>query len=353
MKTLSLAFALILALSSAAPASAAEGEPEAAVPEGFATAPAGAFDVERAPAPLFRDPIYDGAADPSMLYKRDDGSWWIFYSQRRANQPLAGVAWCYGTKIGIAKSTDRGRTWEYRGTCDGLTRGKQTDTYWAPHVFEHDGVYHMYVTYFDRIADTWGGDPQLHHYVSKDLASWEFADRVDVKSDHIIDAAVIRLPDGRWLLVFRDDEADVRTAMCVSDDLKNWTRLDTLTGDRKHEGPVMMFWKERYWMVVDDWAGLGVYVSDDGINYERNGTILAEGGRRPEDGVKGGHAGLFRTGDRAFVVYFVHPDRLPGHKEWQTDNTLTYEDKRTSLQVAELGVDADGKLTCDRDRYAK
>lgn len=173
---------------------------------------------------------------------------------------------------------------------------------------------------------------------------------VDTGSDNIIDAAVVKLDDGRWLLVFRDDNKGTKTALCVSSDLKKWKRLPQTVGDRKHEAPVIMAWKGKYWMLVDDWQGLGVYDSDDGLSYKRNGTILKEPGRRRDDGFRGSHAGVAVVGDRAFVFYHVHPVRKPDDKKMETSNTHTY--KRSSLQIAELEV-VDGKLTCNRDKYAK
>ena len=38
-----------------------------------------------APAPLFRDPVTDGAADPVLIWNREEKKWWMLYTQRRAN----------------------------------------------------------------------------------------------------------------------------------------------------------------------------------------------------------------------------------------------------------------------------
>ncbi|WP_197527052.1 glycoside hydrolase family protein [Pirellulimonas nuda] len=330
-----------------------ESRAEAPPSMGFATAPAGAFDIEHAPAPLFRDPMFDGAADPSIVFNPEDGSWLIYYTQRRAGLICPGVAWCYGTKIGIAKSTDQGRNWKYVGAARGLDRGTDIDTFWAPHVFLHEGVYHMFVTYIANVSEDWSGRPYLLHYTSPDGLSWTLADDVDTGSDNMIDAAVVRLPDKRWLLVFRDDTVGVKTAKCVSEDLRTWRRLDDVTGDKPHEGPVMLVWKDKYWLLTDDWQGLGVYVSDDGIHYQRNTTILSGTGVRRDDFGDGKHPGVMTVGDRAFVVYFTHPGRKPGVAEWEADNVASFDFKRSSLQVAELGVDDQGRLTCDRDKFAQ
>jgi hypothetical protein len=69
--------------------------------------------------PLFRDPIHDGAADPSLVWNRSakKKKWMMFYTNRRAD--LHGVdkkdvAWVHGTRIGVAESKD-GNSWTYAG----------------------------------------------------------------------------------------------------------------------------------------------------------------------------------------------------------------------------------------------
>ena len=57
-----------------------------------------------AKAPLFRDPIHDGAADPMVIYNEQEKAWYMFYTNRRANVPTQGTNWCYGTRIGVAVS---------------------------------------------------------------------------------------------------------------------------------------------------------------------------------------------------------------------------------------------------------
>lgn len=66
--------------------------------------------VHKAPAPLYRDPVTDGAADPVVVWNQEAKSWWMLYTQRRANLDAPDVAYCYGTKIGVAESTDHGQT---------------------------------------------------------------------------------------------------------------------------------------------------------------------------------------------------------------------------------------------------
>ena len=49
------------------------------------------------PAPLYRDPIWDGAADPMVIRKEENGKYHMFYTQRRAMQQVEGVSYCYGS----------------------------------------------------------------------------------------------------------------------------------------------------------------------------------------------------------------------------------------------------------------
>jgi hypothetical protein len=321
---------------------------------GIAIAPEGSLLIEHAPAPLYRDPVFDGAADPSVVYEKTDGSWLIYYTQRRANVLGPGVHWCFGTKIAIARSTDKGRTWLYVGTAKGLDRKPDIDTYWAPHVFKDGDTYHMFVTYIEGISHQWGGGaaPIILHYTSKNGLDWNLSDEVATGSKKIIDPAITRLPDQRWLLVFRDDDIGTRTALCVSDDLRNWKRLPQSIGDRRHEAPVILPWKNRYWMLTDDWDGLGVFVSQDGLDYTKQGKILDQPGRRQDDGHLGRHGGVAIVGDRAYIFYFVNPDRKSSEPEFDAPNTHSFSYKRSSLQIAELEI-IDGKLTCDRDKHLR
>ena len=64
-----------------------------------------------APKPLFRDPVYDGAADPVLCWNKAEKKWFMFYTNRRAKLAKArGVDWVHGTHIGIAESSDGGIT---------------------------------------------------------------------------------------------------------------------------------------------------------------------------------------------------------------------------------------------------
>ena len=115
---------------------------------------------ESVPAPLYRDPIYDGAADPVLVWNRSAQAWWMFYTQRRAKLDLPGVEWCHQTEIGAAESHDGGMTWAYLGTLT-LSHPDAGYSFWAPDVVRaENGKYHLFVSYVPGAADThrdWGG----------------------------------------------------------------------------------------------------------------------------------------------------------------------------------------------------
>src|SRR3954465_264082 len=112
------AIAIVLLILSLIPAALANAQPASTQPV--------------APKPLFRDPIQDGAADPTLIWNSRENKWFMFYTNRRAKTPVSetpGVTWVHGTKIGIAESSDRGATWKYRGTAD-VDYADDTMTQW-------------------------------------------------------------------------------------------------------------------------------------------------------------------------------------------------------------------------------
>ncbi len=120
-----------------------------------------------------------------------------------------------------------------------------------------------------------------------------------------------------------------------------------MIGDRACEAPKPFRWRDHYWLVVDAWAGLGVYRSTDAEKWERQPTnLLATSGAGADDQVKGGHCDVVvnESANRAWVFYFTHPGRRGADAEKETT-----EQRRSSIQVAELTVGDDGWLECDRD----
>ena len=304
------------------------------------------------PAPLYRDPLYDGAADPTIIYNRQDREWWIVYTQRRASIDGPGAAYGHGTDIGTASSRN-GRHWCYRGILEGLRFERGHNSFWAPEVIWHAGRYHMYVTYVRGVSSDWycpGGriEHSIVHMTSANLWDWRKESVLPLSSERVIDACVHRLPDGRWRLWYKDECDHAHTWAADSPDLFHWQVAGPVITDCEHEGPNVFQWRGSYWMVVDAWKGLAVYRSPDAQRWTRQADILGQPGKRPEDGVIGQHADVLVQGDQAYIIYFTHPGRTREVPE-RVYGVEPYETRRTVLQVARLEMQGE-TLACDRDR---
>ena len=295
-----------------------------------------------APKPLFADPVYDGAADPCVVWNKQEKRWYMFYTNRRATaDTLPGVSWVHGTKIGVATSAN-GVQWQYADTADIQYRRDSGFTFWAPEVVEHKGSYHMYLTYVPGTFTDWKHPRYIIHLTSKNMRNWYYASTLKLANEKVIDACVHPLPKGGWRMWY-NNEIDAKSIYYAdSKDLYTWTDKGKAIGDRPGEGPKVFKWKGQYWMVVDQWAGLGVYRSKDLQHWEKQPErLLAEPGQGKEDGAIGQHPDVVIRKGRAFMYYFVHPG-----KEEKADG---YKRRRSVIQLAEL-VLKDGWLYCDRDK---
>ncbi|MWV51293.1 family 43 glycosylhydrolase [Rathayibacter sp. VKM Ac-2803] len=311
---------------------------------------------EDAFAEPYRDPVFDGPADPVLVADTVRGEWLLLYTQRRASLDLPGVEWVHGSRIGMAASADGGATWRYRGTVRGLDEGLTAEraTLWAPDVVRIGDRWRMYVTRIDGIPGDWTGRAAIAQFDSDDLVEWRLRGEIDLGSDRVIDAAVARTGDGLHRLWFKDEHRDSTTGVAVSDDPADpasWRVEGVAIGGRPHEGPKVFRLGGWFWMVVDEWRGLAVHRSPDGTAGWRrqsadDGLILV----RPEqvDGraVSGRHADVVELGgERALIVYFTHP-------EWDgselADMPATASRRRSHVRSAVLTV-VDGVLVCSSD----
>lgn len=303
----------------------------------------------RAPKPLYRDPVCDGAADPVLIWNRHEQKWWMFYTNRRANVPgLSGVAWVHGTRIGIAESSDGGVTWTYVGTAEidlpAALAGAEP-THWAPEVITApDGMHHMFLTAVPGVFENWNHPRAIVHLTSTDLRHWGDPEPLALSSDRVIDACVLQLSDGTWRMWYNNERDRKSIYFADSPDLSVWTDRGKAVGDQAGEGPKVFAWRGAYWMVTDVWQGLAVYRSDDTLTWKRQpDNLLQQPGQGADDQVKGGHPDVVVSGDRAFLFYFTHPGRRGAQA--RKDGT---EQRRSSIQVVELEPDGSW-LTCNRD----
>ncbi len=298
---------------------------------------------KEAPKPLFRDPVFDGAADPVVIYSGSYGRWYMFYTNRRATlKDARGVEWVHGTRIGMAESLDAGVTWRYIGEAHielPAAFGGENATHWAPDVVRDDmGVYHMFLTVVPGVFDNWNHPRSIVHLKSKDLRHWGDAQPVKLATERAIDAGIVRLADGGWRMYYNNETDTKAIWYADSPDLQSWTDRGRMVTDQPGEGPKAFRWRGQWWLITDVWKGLAVYRSADGVSWTRQpGNLLEQPGKGADDGAKGQHADVVVNGDRAWLFYFTHPDA---------------EKRRSAIQVAELR-ESGGVLTVDRDAPAR
>lgn len=297
------------------------------------------------PAPLFRDPIYDGPTDPTIIWNREEQAWWIFYTQRRSTEIAIDVSTVHGTRIGVASSKD-GARWLYRGTV-ALDFEPGHNTFWAPEVIFAEGKYHMYVSYITGVPQIWDYDRHIVHYSADNLWDWRFESILPLSSSRVIDACVHEVAPGRYKLWYKEEMDHSHTYAAESNDLYNWKVIGPEITDCAHEGPNVFAFAGHGWMITDCWKGQGLYRTEDYTRWARcpfEGNLLQSHGTRPLDNSFGHHADVLAVGNRAYILYFTHP--FPPD-ESQT-NPLIRTEARTVLQMAELTY-ADGWLACDRN----
>lgn len=293
-----------------------------------------------APKPLFADPVYDGAADPVVVWNKHEKKWLMFYTNRRATiHDTTGVKWVHGTRIGIAESKD-GATWKYRDTANINYRPVAEYTHWAPEVIESNGMYHIYLTYVPGIFNDWNHPRNIIHLTSKDLFNWQYQSTLPLANNKVIDACVFQLPDGSWRMWYNNEKDGKSIYYANSKDLYNWQDKGKAIAARG-EGPKVFKWHNTYWMIVDVWKGMEIYQSDDLLKWKKQQSrLLEEPGKGKDDQAIGGHCDVVVNNDRAYIFYFTHP----GRSKVAPAQSL----RRSVIQLVELKY-KDGVLSCNRD----
>lgn len=304
-----------------------------------------------APKPIFRDPVYDGAADPVVIWNPLAHKWWMYYTNRRANLTnLPGVSWVFGTPIGIAQSDD-GANWEYVGIANFYDLpeecGGENATFWAPDVVKgDDGKWHMYLSIQPGIDVKWGLPGFIAHLTSTDMFNWRYESRLHQLGTHVIDADILRMPDGTWRMYYKSSYPYSNISMTESSDLYSWSdpkEILKING----EGPIAFQWRDYYWLIVDTWNGQTVHRSIDGNIWEiqPGSPLMPDGeGSGLDDIPNALHANVLVNNDRAYMYYFTHPGRIGDDKKKDT-----YEQRRSSIQVVELKLNEEGWITADRN----
>lgn len=271
--------------------------------------------------PLYIDPVYNGSTDPVLCYNKERGTWLMYYTSRRANRfDLSNIHRIHGSPIGIAESKDGGATWSYIGDCNIDYKPDPEPTYWAPDILEHEGLYHMYLSYVPGVFDTWEHPRDIVHLTSKDGISWETQSVLKLARQKVIDAGVIRLKNGIWRMWYKNEGLDNEIWYADSKDLYNWTDKGEVELDGVHgEGAKVIYWHDKYYLFIDEWKGLSVWSSDDATNWKKQDEYLIAGiplemdndsqgtsNRRIRyvDGSRGNHADVVVAGEHAYLFYF-------------------------------------------------
>lgn len=305
-----------------------------------------------APKPVFRDPVYDGAADPVVIWNPLEKKWWMYYTNRRATMTeLPGVSWVFGTPIGIAESED-GANWKYAGVAYfpdlPAECGGKDATLWAPDIVKgDDGKWHMFLSVVPGIDTKWGLPGFISHLTSTDMRNWKYEKRLSQLGTRVIDSDLLQMPDGMWRMYYKDQTKYSHINMTESKDLYNWSdpkEVLKISG----EGPVAFQWKGFYWLIIDTWNGQTVHRSIDGNNWivQPNGPLLPDDEGTGKDDVPNGlHANVVISNNRVYMYYFTHPGRTGVDKKKDT-----FEQRRTSIQVVELKLNDAGWITVNRNK---
>ena len=298
-------------------------------------------------SPLYRDPVFAGAADPTVFYNHKEKQWWMLYTQRRANADNTyKLSWVHGTQIGVASSPDNGRNWKYRGTLP-LSLEPGHNTYWAPEMFFEGGEYHMFVSFVQGIpVHDYMDEHKIAYLKGKNPWAMKFVGYADLDSNRVIDPSVIKLKDGTWRMWFKAENAGYVTHYADSKNLKTWTRKGPAIGDKKCEGANIFYWQDKYWMVVDPWEGLALYSSTNATDWVFERNLLRGKGQRKEDSGKGHHPGVVVQGEYAFIFYHTNPqEEFVPEMDWEK---IKFPQRRSLIQVARMRL-VDNKVVVDRD----
>lgn len=310
------------------------------------------IDISHAPAPLFDDTVWHGATDPFVLWNTAKKQWYMYYTQRRGTLPNSnGTDWVHGSAIGFATSKD-GVNWKYSGTIKGdhdLTDPLKATglgpepgiTWWAPCFLYEGKTLHMFIVRVDGVYTNWNGKRNIVHFTSKDGENWTYVNTCTLQSERVIDPTVYKIKD-TWYMVYKDEAAGSHTFRSESKDLINWSNPVQADADGSQEAPFVFHWKDSFWLIVDAKGGLRVYKSPDGLNnWEYNATVLTpnDGGTRAKDASVGHHSGMViqkaPNGTEQCIMYY-----------------FTQQRNLTWIQVGELELGADGKVFCNRNKYA-
>ena len=165
--------------------------------------------------------------------------------------------------IGCVRLKEDLTHWAYLQDANIGYKPDKEPTYWAPSIVDDGTEYHMFLTYVPGVFTDWNHPRRIVHLVSDDLKDWKFRSEMKLMSDRVIDADVMRMPDGTWRMWYNQEPGGKLIAYADSPDLNEWTDHGLIPGIGHCEGPKAFEWKGSYWLICDEWKGFAVYRSDD------------------------------------------------------------------------------------------
>jgi hypothetical protein len=180
----------------------------------------------------------------------------------------------------------------------------------------------MYLTYVPGTFTDWNHPREIAHLTSTNGVKWDTVAKLDLQSDRTIDPCVIQLTNGMWRMWYKDERRSRTLCYADSPDLYKWEVKGNAVTNFSGEGPKVIDWHGKYWLIADCWRnGMRVWSSDDCLDWKLQDEPLI-----------GSHGDIVISGGRAWWFYFGGP-QIPGGPRART----------TAINVLELSV-VDGKL---------
>jgi sucrose-6-phosphate hydrolase SacC (GH32 family) len=82
-----------------------------------------------------------------------------------------------------------------------------------------EDLYHMFLTFVPGTHADWSGERRIVHLTSPDLVKWKNEGQLPFASNRVLDASVLRMPDGTWRMWYNDENAGKTIFLAESPDL--------------------------------------------------------------------------------------------------------------------------------------
>jgi len=176
--------------------------------------------------------------------------------------------------------------------------------------------------------------------------NWTYVSSLPLASRRAIDPTVLKIGD-TWHLWYKNEAAGSRTFRASSKDVVTWKDDGDAQIGRGHEAPFVWHWKGAFWDLQDNGRALDAWRSETGLSDWVQNTLLLDqnsAGLRSLDRGTGHHPWI--------VLQDPASGRASPDNEQLVLFYFTHDGNKTYMQMAEITLGDDGKLVCDRNRYA-